>query len=487
MGIPDVKQNQRDMGRAESRKTLHKWLFLLTGIAGAFFFYFLLPAAWSDPAKAMISLLLLCVFYWICEPVPLGLTAILLLVLLLVFRVVSMDVLFSGFSSPAVFLIIAGMMLANGVKDTPLISRMTYTFLARWGGTAKGLLASILVLPQLQAFFIPAAAVRTALVLPAALLSLERIGAKKDSPLTKMVLLGVAFGGTISGTAVMTAAIGNMITVELLNEYLELNISYWQWFYYTFPVWVLMVPAAWFVLLKRFPLTRDEAVIPDLKEEGKRRLEELGSFSRREIKCLSILMLTVVLWFTEPLHGFHPSIPALIAVILMGLPGTGCSTWEKMVKINFDTVILMGVTLSLGFAFNRSGAAALIGESLSAGWLINLLSSPVTAVLTVLILTHVLHLAVSNVSTAVITLIPIFIGLSEKAGADPVLICVTAAVACLHGYILVVESTPNIVVHSTGRLEPREYIIPGLQMTVIMTVIMMLTALTWWKWVGLLS
>ena len=434
----------------------------------------------------MIALLILCVFYWITEPVPLGLTAILLLVLLLVFRVVPMNVVYSGFSSPTVFLIMAGMMLANGVKDTPLISRVTYMFLARWGGTAKGLLASVLLLPQLQAFFIPAVAVRTSLVLPAALLSLDKAGAKRGSPLTNMVLLAVAFGSTISGTAVFTAAIGNMMTVELLNEYLQLNITYWQWFYYTFPVWLIMVPAAWWILLKHYPLTKEESSLPGLKEEGKRQLAELGALSGREKKCLAILVLTVILWFTEPLHGLHPSVPALIAVVLMGLPVIGCSEWDKMVKIHFDTVVLMGTALSLGFAFNRSGAADLIGQTLTAGWLIDLMSSPFTAVLTVLILTHVLHLAVSNVSTAVITLVPIFIGLAEKAGADPVLICLTAAAACLHGYILVVESTPNIIVHSTGRLEPKEYLIPGLQLTVIMIAVMLLTALTWWNWIGLL-
>ncbi|GLB60612.1 hypothetical protein NCCP133_27440 [Cytobacillus sp. NCCP-133] len=170
----------------------------------------------------------------------------------------------------------------------------------------------------------------------------------------------------------------------------------------------------------------------------------------------------------------------------MALPGVGCSKWANMVKINFDTILIMGVTLSQGYGFNHSGAAELVGGSLSADWIIDLLRSPVIGVIFILLITQILHLAVANVSAAVVTLIPIFIGLSAKAGADPVLICITASLACLHGYILVVEATPNIIVHSTGQIQQKEFVIPGLHMTMIMILVTIFTAVTWWNWIGFL-
>lgn len=459
---------------------------LLIGIAFMVGIYIILPAEYTESARIMLAFLALSVFYWTFEPIPLGLTAVILLVLMLVFGVVETDVVYSGFSSPAVFLIIGGMMLAKGVNDTPLARRIAYFFLSKWGGTAKGLLGSIIIIPQIQSFFIPAAAVRATLLLPVALMSLDTIGEKAKGNLGKMILLGVAFGGTISGTAVMTAAIGNILTVELLKEFLGIKITYIQWFTYTFPIWLILIPVVWYTLLKRFPLTEDEKSFPHVKEEIKRKLDDLGKLNIQEKKCLGILMLIVALWFTEPLHGLHPSIPALIGVILMALPGIGCTSWDNLVKINFDTVLLMGVTLSLGYAFNKSGAASLIGESLSEGWILDLLHSPVLSVITILVITHILHLAVANVSTAVVTLVPIFIGLSVKAGADPVLICLTASLACLHGYILVVEATPNIIVHSSGRIQQKAFLIPGILMTLLMSTVVVLIAVTWWNWLGLL-
>ncbi|MCT4477309.1 DASS family sodium-coupled anion symporter [Peribacillus frigoritolerans] len=463
-----------------------KVLTLTLGLIIMIVVYLILPQEYTESARIMLAFLALSVFYWTFEPIPIGLTALILLVFMLVFGVVSTEVVYSGFASPAIFLIIGGMMLARAVNDTPLAERIAYIFLAKWGGTAKGLLASILVIPQIQSFFIPAAAVRTALLLPVALLSLDTIGERGKGNLTKLILLGVAFGSTISGTAVMTAAIGNILTVELLKEFLEIKITYLQWFFYTFPIWIALIPIAWYVLLKSFPLTDEEKNFPHVKKEIENKLADLGNVNNEEKRCIGILLLIVALWFTEPWHGLHPSVPALIGVVLMTLPGIGCTKWDHIIKINFDTVLLMGVTLSLGYAFNKSGAAALVGKSLSTEWIIDLLRSPVLAVITILVLTQILHIAVANVSTAVVTLIPIFIGLASQAGADAVLICLTSSLACLHGYILVVEATPNIIVHSSGRIQQKEFFIPGVKLTIWMSIITLVTAVTWWNWVGLL-
>ncbi|PLR75905.1 hypothetical protein CU633_18690 [Bacillus sp. V3-13] len=485
MGTPktrgelEVAKSQRKLSN-----NIPKIGVLFLGAAIMLAVYLILPTGFTQPARMMIAFLAISVFYWTFEPIPLGLTALLMIVLMVVSGVVDTNVVFSGFSSPAIFLIIAGMMLAKGVNDTPLARRAAYWFLARWGGSAKGLLASILVIPQIQAFFIPAAAVRTTLLLPVAFMSLETIGDRAKGNLTKMVLLAVAFGGTISGTAVMTAAIGNILTVEMLKEILGIKITYIQWLMYTFPVWMILIPLAWFILLHSFPLTEKEKNFPHVKKEINRKLSSLGKMAGKEKRCFSILVLIVGLWFTEPLHGMHSSIPALIGVVLMAMPGIGCTTWSNLVKINFDTILLLGVTLSLGYAFNSSGAPDLVGESLSTGWIIDLLSSPLLAVVAVLIITHILHLAVANVSTAVVTLIPIFIGLAGESGADPALICVTASLACLHGYILVVESTPNIIVYSTGQIQQKEFLIPGLIMTGLMIAVTIIVAITWWNWIG---
>ncbi|WP_257351128.1 SLC13 family permease [Pseudalkalibacillus decolorationis] len=444
-----------------------------------------LPPSFDEPSRKMIAIVTVGVVLWVFESLPLGLTAALIILLLLLLKPVSIDVIYSGFSSSAVFLIIGGMMLARAVNETSLAKRITYNILAKWGGTSKGLLACILVIPQVQSFFIPAAAVRTTLLLPVALDVLDTIGAPPKSHLRKQILLGVAFGGTISGTAVMTAAIGNILTVNMLNQFLNINITYFEWFLYALPLWLTLIPGAWLVLMKCFPLKKEERSFLLVKEEMQKKLSNFGPLNSKEKKCLVILTLTVLLWMTEPLHGLDLSIPAILGVVLMTLPRIGCANWSNVVKINFDTIFLLGATLSLGYALTESGAAKKVGEVMATPWVLSLIQDPISAVIFILIATQIFHLIMSNVSTAVVTLIPIYIGIALEAGINPTFICFTAALTCLHGYILVVETMPNVIVHSSGQISQREYLVPGLYMTLLMMGLTVLIALTWWKGLGL--
>src|SRR5690606_29831383 len=218
--------------------------------------------------------------------------------------------------------------------ETALIKRMSYTILKKWGGRSAGLLGSIIIIQQIQAFFIPSTAVRSALILPVSTMIIETTHAEPGGNLRKMIMLGVAFGGIISGTSVMTAAIGNILTVELLNRFAGINITYFEWFYYTFPIWLILIPAIWLMLLKVFPLPEEQRYFPAIKDEMTEKLKELGPVNAREIRCLAILLTIVIFWLTEPLHGLHPSVPALAGVVLMTLPIIGVAGWEPVVRIN---------------------------------------------------------------------------------------------------------------------------------------------------------
>ncbi|MCM3709116.1 SLC13 family permease [Sporosarcina luteola] len=447
--------------------------------------YFLLPDTFSTSAKLMTSIITFGIVLWSLEPIPLGLTALILLLFMLIFNVADSSVILSGFASPATFLIVAGMMLAAAVNETTLIKRMTYMVLRRWGSSSRGLLGSIIIVQQIQAFFIPATAVRSALMLPVSTMIIETIDAKPGSNLRKMIMLGVAFGGNISGTAVMTAAIGNILTVELLNRFAGIKITYFQWFTYTFPLWLILIPSIWYMLLKVFPLKKDQRFFPLIKEEMEARLQEIGPVNKREIRCLLILSFIVGLWLTEPMHGMHPSTPALIGVVLMTLPIVGVATWEKIVKIDYNTVLIISLTLSMGYTFVESGATHIISNYLRVTWFVNLLQNPLLAIIIVILMAQLFHKMISNVSTAVVTLVPVMISVAANAGVDPLLIGFTTGLTCLYGFMLVVESMPNVLAHSTGMVSQNDFLKPGFYATLITILATVVVASTWWRWIGL--
>ncbi|NME06973.1 MULTISPECIES: DASS family sodium-coupled anion symporter [unclassified Psychrobacillus] len=452
----------------------------------SFFIIFLsLPDTFSYSAKIMTGIITSGIILWALEPIPMGLTGLIILLLMLVLKVADTSVIFSGFASPATYLIVAGMMLATAVNETSLIRRLTYKILIRWGSHAKGLLGSIIIIQQIQAFFIPTTAVRTALIMPVSKMIIEIVNAKPGSNLRKMIMLGVAYGGVISGTAVMTAAIGNILTVEILNRFAGVNITYFQWFLYTFPLWLILIPSIWILLLKVFPLPKEQQSFPMIQGEMKKRLEELGPVNKKEINCLIILILIVSLWLTEPFHGMHPSIPALLGVVLLTLPQVGIASWEKVIQINYNTVLLLSVTLSMGYVFVDSGAADIISDYLSVDWFTNIIQYPLLAVLVVSVMAQLFHKMISNVSTAVVILVPIIISVALNAGLDPLTIGFATGLSCVFGYMLVVESMSNVIAHSSGMISQKDFLKPGLYATIITIIATVLVAATWWKWIGL--
>ena len=170
----------------------------------------------------------------------------------------------------------------------------------------------------------------------------------------------------------------------------------------------------------------------------------------------------------------------------MTLPKIGVASWETVVQINYNTVLLLSVTLSMGYTFVDSGAAHTISDYLSVNWFLELIQNPLLAVIVVMLIAQVFHKMISNVSTAVVTLVPIIISVSVNAGIDPLAVGFVTGLTCLFGYVLVVESMPNLLVHSTGMISQKDFLKPGLYATFLTILATILVATTWWKWIGLI-
>jgi di/tricarboxylate transporter len=168
----------------------------------------------------------------------------------------------------------------------------------------------------------------------------------------------------------------------------------------------------------------------------------------------------------------------------MALPVTGFAAWKRMLDINFGMVLLIGATLSLGYSLIESGAIDLLEVLVSPQFVLDVFSNPWLAIPITIIVSQIYHLGVTNVSTAVITLMPVLISLSVQSDVDPVVIVFASAISMLLGFLLIVETMPNVVVHSTGRVSQKDFLWPGLWLTLASIAIMIVIAYTYWRWIG---
>lgn len=433
--------------------------------------------------RVTLAITIAVIILWVLEPIPFSMTAVLVLFSLPISGAVSTDLVLSGFASPAIFLIVAGMMIASAVEQTSLGKRLAYQLLYWFGEKKGGVLAGIILIPQAMAFFIPAAAVRTAMLLPIVFSITSILGVTARDALGKKLMMGVVVGCGVSGTAILPAAIGNVITVDLINTYLKQHVTYVDWLVLALPMWLILIPASWWVLHRCFPVN-DEIPV-GLKHKMKTMIQELGPVTRQEKRLLVILLAVCAMWALEGLHGLPPVIPALIGAVLMAWPGIKVAEWDKILDIKFAPLIMLGVTLSLGRALYETGVTDYLSKWMENDYTLYLFSNPALAVLTVAILTQLIHKVTSNVSTAVIATVPVVMALAAHAQDAPaLLLAFVTGVTCLFGFILVVETIPGVMVHGTGWVTQQDFFKPGLWLTLLTTAVTYLMALTWWSWLG---
>ena len=433
--------------------------------------------------RAGLGVIIAGIFLWITTPLPLPHTALLLIVALTVSGAVPLEVSLSGFSSNALFLIIAGFMIAAGVNSTSLFKRFAYSILIKCGATPRRSLLAILIILQATAFVIPSIAVKVTLPLPAVMSILKTLGPGRSNVKTAL-LLGVAYGVSITSLGLLPAAIANAIAADLIARFTGHQITYVQWAVYNLPLSLILLPVCWQVLLWVFPPEVDS--FPGGTAALRQRLAELGPVSSAEKRCLVILALVIGLWLTEPLHGWPTAIPALIGAFLMAAPMAGVTGMERLLRIDWGTVIIAGTSLSLGNALIVTGATTFLAGLLFPARLTEaVFSVPILTVVFVALFTQIYHLFVGNVATVVVSILPVFLELSAASATNfPAMIGFTTSVSALCGFFLVIQTMPNVIIFGTGLIRAEDFLKGGLVLTICILIGIVFISAVWWPLLG---
>lgn len=453
------------------------------------------PAEIAAGTQSVLALLLLMVCWWFTEAVPLPATALLPAVLLPLLHVTGLSgsslhpftgaAVLRHYASPVIFLFLGGFLLAAAMQKWGLDRRFTLWFLTR-GKIARDsrtiLLGMMAATAFLSMWISNTAAAAMMIPIAVGLLSLFETE-PGNSRYGIALMLGVAWAASIGGVATIIGSPPNGIALGILNSTLGQEpgyrpISFLGWMSFGIPYVLLMLPAAWFLLVRRYP-----PEIVRLKGERERLLAHrarLGPMSGGEKGTLGVLLLAVVLWISNPFWGalFPAGLAArlawvdeysigLMAGLLLFLVPSGRAgfllRWEDTRLVDWGTLILFGGGIALSDAMFRSGLA---------GWIVlpavELFGSPPAWLLLALVVVTVDFLTEITSNTAVTSMIvPVVIGVAAQSGIDPVMIAVGAAAAASMAFMLPVATPPNALVYGTGRVPLREMMRTGLVLDLV--------------------
>jgi len=392
-----------------------------------------------------MAVTVICIIWWVFEPIPIPATSFLPLGLLPLLGVLTPTQIAHAYGNPLILLLLGGFILATALEKSGAHRRLALNMVKAFGGTSsRRLVFGFMAASALLSMWISNTAT-TLMLVPVALAVVEK---SEDPELAVPLLLGIAYAASIGGIGTPIGTPPNIVFMGVYSATVGEQIPFLTWMAWALPVVLVFVPvmALW--------LTRH------LSHQGSVDLPEVGSWHKAEVRVTLVFALTAIAWITrqQPFGGWsgvfgleqtNDAMVALLAVLIMFLVPDGRGSklldWETAERIPWGMLILFGAGITIATAFTTSGLSQSIGAALS-----GMSNLPVLLLMLVLCLA-VTFLTETTSNTATTTLLmPILAAGALGAGIDPKLLMIPAAMSASCAFMLPVATAPNVIVFSTG-------------------------------------
>jgi len=430
----------------------------------------------SDQATYMLFIIVFSATLWMSEAVPAFAVS---------FLIISLEILFLGFadfdfnhvnkewtyflkpwSSPLIFLFIAGFILAIAASKTKLDLWLAKKVLFYFGNKPKNVLTGLMLITFVLSMFISNTAT-TAMMMTMLVPILHNM--RKDNPFQKAILLAIVVSANVGGMGTIIGTPPNAIAVGILGENAP---SFVSWMMLALPPAILIVLILRFVILKVYPSNED--VIDVTKAEHVEHYDDSTTKftpmptvpSWKKILVIFIFMVTILLWLTGPFHHIPTPVVSLLPIVVFTI--FGIIDTEDVKEIRWDVIILIIGGLSLGAGVAKTGLDDWLGTQFNFDGLSIYVIVAIFAFIVVLVSNFMSNTAATNI------MLPLVVALVSSLGSSVVSFMVISVALCAScAMILPVSTPPNAIAFSSGKLFSKDFILIGLVSAVVGPVIIL--------------
>lgn len=447
-----------------------KW-FVYSILVSIFLLNLSTPIGLSVPAYHSLIILVLVFMLVTFEPIPFPAIALLTLVLQVVLGVAPPDQVASSFMNDAVLFVMGSLMFAIAIVHQGLDIRLARFIVFIFGKSKRMFLAGLMSISAILSSFLGEHTV-IAIMLPIGLSVIKNIDTQQTDGKNAVLitLFSIAYGTIIGSIGTPSGGARNVIMINYLQEFSNVHIDYWKWMKHAYPILIIQLIVAYFVLHFAFPSS-----LKNIKMRGYKKNVENRSIKKDINHLFSCLIIIAIIasWFTfNDIYG--------LGIIALGGALTfmifGMITWEEINKnTNWGVILLFAATISLGFQINETGASSwlvikfnellnsLPSNSMNVSWSIMAILSGLTANF--------------FTSSATVSLIgPMAIELHPT----DISFALSSAIASGFSFLTVISSPTAMIIYSTGLVSTKVFFRVGILMFIISILILYLMSQFYW-------
>ena len=449
-------------------------------------------------ARLTASIAALMSVWWIFEAIPLAATALIPLVLFPILGIVNAKQTSQAYMNSTIFLFMGGFIIAIAMEKWNLHKRIALNLISLFGSNPSRIIMGFMVASAFISMWISNTATAV-MLLPIGLAILykleDQFGAERIRNFSISLLLGIAYACSIGGIATFIGTPPNLVfrKIYAITFPARPEISFGQWMSFGVPMMLILLVAAWAILVKLvYRIDKNLSIDPRVIKQEK---DKLGKITYEEKNVLIVFVITAFLWifrtkldlgflqipgwsglFSKPEFIDDGTVAITMSLILFLLPVKNKKDDEIAIldfstirKVPWDIILLFGGGFALADGFVSTGLSDIIGRQFTVLNNFPIFILIIGVSITITFLTEL----TSNTATAQIIL-PILAALSIELKIDPLILMIPATMSASMAFMMPVATPPNAIVFSSQRLRVFDMAKAGLLLNLIGAVVITL-------------
>ncbi|OLP61588.1 citrate transporter [Xaviernesmea oryzae] len=292
---------------------------------------------------------------WATALLPEYLVALLFFTAAAILHLVPPDILFSGFSSAAFWLILSGFVLGAAIRKVGLADRVAALLAGHLAGSWWRMVAGVVLLTYALAFVMPSNMGRIALLMPIVMALAEQGGLAVTDRGRIGLALAVGFGTFQLSASILPANVPNLIMAGAADSAYGVRLSYLAYLALHAPVLGILKGLALALCICWLFPARPRLPATALAQ---------APMTQAEWRLVALLAVTLGLWMSDTLHGISPAWIGLAAACFCLLPKVGFLNGDEFASgVNLRTCLYIAGILGLAAFVSQSGLGSMIGAS----------------------------------------------------------------------------------------------------------------------------